>query len=161
MNTAPNPFVYGRVLTASDPACARIEYEAAILEAARNRGRLALCGDRRLGKSSLIERTLEINGTPVLRWDFHKLLSIDDLIRRCAEDFDSFVRNLSPIARRVTPWLREVGIGIQSIRLSYHGSGATLDLGAPTDHLKRILGYIGQVAQRRPFSLFIDELART
>ena len=158
MTHPPNPFVYGRVLSASDAACPRPQYEAAILETVRDKGRLALVGDRRLGKSSLVERTLEAHKQRVLRWDFQQLLSIDDLIRRCAEDFDTFVRGSSPVARRVTPWLREVGVGIQSIRVSYHGTGASLSVGAPTDHLKRLLGFVAQVALRRPFSLFIDEL---
>lgn len=154
----PNPFVYGRILGIADPACAREEYEEAILRTVRDRGRLALVGDRRHGKSTLIERTLAARKLPVLRWDFYKVLSMDDLVRRAAEDLDNFVRGLSPIARRVTPWLREVGVGIQAIRLSYRGAEATLSLGAPTDHLKRLLGYVAQVAARRPFSLFIDEL---
>lgn len=158
MTNPLNPFVYGRVLSASDAACPRPQYEVAILETVRNTGRLALVGDRRLGKSSLVERTLEAHKQRVLRWDFQQLLSIEDLIRRCAEDFDAFVRASSPVARRVTPWLREVGVGIQSIRVSYHGTGASLNIGAPTDHLKRLLGYVAQVARRRPFSLFIDEL---
>jgi hypothetical protein len=157
-DTRRNPFVYGRVLNAEDAACDRPSYESAILDAVKNKGRLALVGDRRLGKSSLVERTLEEHKEPLLRWDFQKVLSVDDLIRRAAEDLDTFVRRLSPIARRVTPWLREVGIGIQSIRLSYHGAQAALSVGAPTDHLKRLLGYLAQVAARRPFSLFIDEL---
>ena len=153
-----NPFIYGRVLNAEDAACDRPAYESAILDAIKNKGRLALVGDRRLGKSSLVERTLEGRKEPLLRWDFQKVLSVEDLVRRAAEDLDTFVRGLSPIARRVTPWLREVGIGIESIRLSYHGAQAALSVGAPTDHLKRLLGYLSQVAARRPFSLFIDEL---
>jgi hypothetical protein len=156
--TAPNPFVYGRVLRREDAACARPAYDTAILNAVRDRGRLALAGDRRLGKSTLIERTHEAKGYPLLRWDFHKVLSIDDLVRRAAEDLDAFVRDLSPIARRVTPWLREVGLGIADIRLTFHGAGAALSVRAPTDHLKRLLGYLAQLAKRRTFSLFIDEL---
>lgn len=103
-----NPFVYGRVLQPSHAACARPVYEAAILETARSSGRLALVGDRRLGKSSLVERTLAKAKQPVLRWDFHQILSMDDIVRRVAEEFDVFVRNLSPVARRITPWLREI-----------------------------------------------------
>jgi hypothetical protein len=154
----PNPFVYGRILSVADAACPRASYEEAILQTLRNKGRLALAGDRRLGKSSLIERTLATHKFLVLRWDFHKILSVEDLIRRAAEDLDSFVQGLSPIVRRVTPWLREIGVGIQEIRLSYHGASARLSLGAPTDHLKRLLKYLAQVSTRRSFSLFIDEL---
>jgi hypothetical protein len=157
-NLPPNPFVYGRILRAEDAACSRIAHEHAILSTARDGARLALVGDRRQGKSTLVERTLATHTLPLLRWDFHKILSIDDVIRRAAEDLDTFVRTLSPIARRVTPWLREVGVGIQDVRLSYHGASAKLSLGAPTDHLKRLLGYLAQVSARRPFSLFIDEL---
>jgi len=157
-STAANPFVYGRVLRLEDAACARPAYDAAILNAVRDRGRLALVGDRRLGKSTLIERTHQAKGYPLLRWDFHKVLSVDDLVRRAAEDLDAFVRDLSPVARRVTPWLREVGLGIEAIRLTFHGAGAALSVRAPTDHLKRLLGYLAPIARRRTFSLFIDEL---
>jgi hypothetical protein len=97
-------------------------------------------------------------GAPLLHWDFHKVYSAQDLVHRAAEDLERFVRELSPIARRVTPWLREVGLGIQDIKLSYHGVGAALSTRMPTDHLKRLLGYVAEIAKRRPFSLFIDEL---
>jgi hypothetical protein len=153
-----NPFVYGRVLSSQDAACRRPSYERAIEEIIANRGRLALVGDRRLGKSTLVERTHQVLGAPLLQWDFHKVYSAQDLVHRAAEDLERFVRGLSPIARRVTPWLREVGLGIQDIRLSYHGVGAALSTAMPTDHLKRLLGYVAEIAKRRPFSLFIDEL---
>lgn len=141
-----------------DAACARPTYEKAILEAIRNRGRLALAGDRRLGKSTLVQRTHEKHKLPILRWDFQAVLSLEDLVRRAAEDLESFVRNLSPIARRITPWLREIGTGVEDIRLSYHGVHASIRTAVPTDHLKRLLGYLGEIAKRRTFSLFIDEL---
>ena len=117
-----------------------------------------MVGDRRLGKSTLVERTHQALSAPLLHWDFHKIYSIDDLVHRAAEDLERFVRELSPIARKVTPWLREVGLGIQDIKLSYHGVGAALSTSMPTDHLKRLLGYVAEIAKRRPFSLFIDEL---
>ena len=153
-----NPFVYGRVLRGEDAACPRPVYERAILDAIRDRGRLALAGDRRLGKSTLVERTHQTHRHAFLRWDFQGVLSVDDLVRRAAEDLEGFVRSLSPLARRLTPWLREVGLGVESIRLSYHGVQASLRTAIPTDHLKRLLGYLGEIAKRRAFSLFIDEL---
>jgi len=154
----PNPFVYGRVLGLADSACPRPKYEAAILEVVRHAGRLALAGDRRLGKSTLIERTLAKTKHPTLRWDFHRVYSVDDLVHRGAEQLDTFVRGASPVARRLTPWLREIGLGIDSIRLSYQGAEAALRVRAPTDHLARLLGYISEIARRREICLFIDEL---
>lgn len=153
-----NPFVYGRILRISDAACPRPAYEKAILEAVHAKGRLALVGDRRLGKSTLVERTLAEVKEPLLRWDFHKILSMEDLVRRAAEDFEVFIRTLSPVARRITPWLREVGLGVENLRLSYHGAGASFRVGAPTDHLKRLLGYVAAVAAKRKLSFFVDEL---
>ncbi len=154
----PNPFVYGRVLGGQDAACPRPAYETAILDSIRNRGRLALAGDRRLGKSTLIERTHQTHGHAFLRWDFQSVLSVDDLVRRAAEDLESFIRSLSLLARRITPWLREAGIGVENIRLSYHGVQASIRTTIPTDHLKRLLGYVSEIAKRRAFSLFIDEI---
>ncbi len=142
-----NPFIYGRVLGSQDAACPRSTYERAIEEAIANRGRLALVGDRRLGKSTLVERTHQVLGAPLLHWDFHKVYSAQDLVHRAAEDLERFVRELSPIARKVTPWLREVGLGIQDIKLSYHGVGAALSTRMPTDHLKRLLGYVAEIAK--------------
>ena len=143
-----NPFIYGRVLGSQDAACPRSTYELAIEEAIANRGRLALVGDRRLGKSTLVERTHQVLGAPLLHWDFHKVYSAQDLVHRAAEDLERFVRELSPIARKVTPCLREVGLGIQDIKLSYHGVGAALSTRIPTDHLKRLLGYVAEIAKR-------------
>lgn len=55
------------MLAREDSACARPEYERAILATVRDKGRLALVGDRRLGKSTLIERTLASRAEPTLR----------------------------------------------------------------------------------------------
>lgn len=153
-----NPFVYGRVLSPDDAACARPDYEATILATVRDKGRLALVGDRRLGKSTLIERTLAARGEPSLRVDFHAVYSFDDLVHRFAEALDAYLRARSPLAKRVTPWLREVGLGLESIRVSFQGTEASFSTRPPTDHLVRLLGYVGEVAKRKPFALFIDEL---
>ena len=76
-------------MDAADAACARPVYERAILDVIKHKGRLALVGGRRLGKSSLVERTLEGLNEPLLRWDFQNVLPVEDLIRRAAEDFDT------------------------------------------------------------------------
>lgn len=76
------------------------------------------------------------------RADLDRLPPSEQRQRRAAEDFEVFIRTLSPVARRITPWLREVGLGVENLRLSHHGAGASFRVGAPTDHLKRLLGYI-------------------
>src|SRR5258708_35074826 len=61
MSTAaaiPNPFVYGRVLIPGKPFCSRPQLESSVLEAAVHQQRIVLLGERRMGKSSLVEHTL-------------------------------------------------------------------------------------------------------
>jgi hypothetical protein len=153
----PNPFVYGRVLAREDAACARPEYERAILTTVRDKGRLALVGDRRLGKSTLIERTLASRAEPTLRVDFHGVLSFDDLVHRFAESLEELLRQRSFVAKHVVPWLREVGLGLESIKLGFKGAEVALSTRVPTDQLVRLLGYVAAIAKRQSFCLFIDE----
>ena len=153
-----NPFASRRVLGIADAACSRPQFEASILVVVRDKGRLALAGDRRLGKSTLLERTLAAAKHPLLRWYFHRVCSVEDLVHPAAEQLDAFVRGSSLIARKLTPWLREIEVGIDSIRLSYQGTEAALGVRTPTDHLARPLGYVGEIAKRRDFALFTGEL---
>jgi hypothetical protein len=134
----PNPFVYGRVLAREDAACAHPEYERAILTTVRDKGRLALVGDRRLGKSTLIERTLASRAEPTLRVDFHGVLSFDDLVHRFAESLEELLRQRSFVAKHVVPWLREVGLGLESIKLGFKGAEIALSTRVPTDQLAAV-----------------------
>src|SRR5260221_236552 len=61
MSTAsaiPNPFVYGQVLIPGKSFCSRPKLESSVLEAAVHQQRIVLLGERRMGKSSLVEHTL-------------------------------------------------------------------------------------------------------
>ena len=153
-----NPFVYGRVLTAADAACARQELEARVKLTVRDDGRLALVGDRRMGKSSLVQRTLEELKVPMLRLNFHEVLDLTDVVMRTIADVERFLRNRSPLARRLVPWMREVGLEIRELRASFAGMEIKASVGLQTDHLKRAFGFIRDAAQRTPMALFIDEL---
>jgi hypothetical protein len=153
-----NPFVYGRVLTATDAACARPELEARVRQAVRDDARLALVGDRRMGKSSLVQRTLEQAAVPMLRLNYHEVLDISDVIMRTVTDLERFLRERSPVSRRLAPWLQEVGIELRDLRAKFAGVEITAAVGRQTDHLKRVFGYIRDTAARAPLALFIDEL---
>lgn len=74
-----NPFIYGRILRLEDPACSRPELERSIVRAFEKRERLALYGDRRLGKSTLVTRTLAARKAPCLVIDLLGLKSIEGL----------------------------------------------------------------------------------
>jgi hypothetical protein len=153
-----NPFVYGRVLTAADAACARPPLEDRILETVRNDGRLALVGDRRMGKSSAVQRTLEAARVPMLRLNFHEVLDLADVVLRTLADIERYLQQRSPVSRRLAPWLREAGLEIRELRVALGGLELKAAVGLPAEHLKRIFGFIRDAAQRDPMALFIDEL---
>lgn len=153
-----NPFVYGRVLTAADAACARPPLESRVKQAVRDDGRLALVGDRRMGKSSVVQRTLEAAKVPMLRLNYHEVLDLPDVVMRTLADLERFLRNRSPLARRVVPWMREVGVEIKEVRAAVAGLEIKASVGLQADHLKRVFGFIRDAAERTPMALFIDEL---
>jgi len=153
-----NPFVYGRVLTAADAACPRPELEERVRQTVRDDGRLALVGERRMGKSSLVQRTLETRDVPMLRLNYHEVLDLPDVVMRTLADIDRFLRNRSPVSRRLVPWLREAGLEIRELRASLAGMEIKVAVGLQTEHLKRAFGFIRDAAGRAPMALFIDEL---
>ena len=55
---SPIPLVYGQVLIPGKPFCARPKLESSVPEAATHQHRIVLLGERRMGKSSLVEHTL-------------------------------------------------------------------------------------------------------
>lgn len=158
MTPLKNPFVYGRVLTAKDAACVRADLEARVLAAIRDNARIALVGDRRMGKSSLVHRTLEAAGVPMLRLSYHEVVDMGDLILRTVTDFERLLRERSVVAKKLAPWLKEIGLDVREIRASFAGVELSGGLGVPTDHLKRVFGLIRDAASRDGFVLFIDEL---
>ena len=85
MSTAaaiPNPFVYGQVLIPGKPFCSRPQLESSVLEAAANQRRIVLLGERRMGKSSLVEHTLTRPDRVLVAVDLRGLDSVEDFIDR-------------------------------------------------------------------------------
>ena len=91
MRTLKNPFVYGRVLTAKDEACARTELEERLFAAVRNDGRIALVGERRMGKSSVVQRTLEKSKVSMLRLNYHEVVDMADVVMRTTTELERFL----------------------------------------------------------------------
>jgi len=152
-----NPFVYGRILTAKDAACPRPEVEARVNATIRDNARLALNGDRRMGKSSLVGRNLDVQGTPMLRLNYMDVMDLADVVIRTVIELERFLRDRSAVAKKIVPWMREIGVEVKELRLGFAGLEAKTG-GIPSDHLKRVFGYIRDVSDRGPMGLFIDEL---
>lgn len=158
MKHPKNPFVYGRILTAADAACPRPELEERVRRAVQDDARLALVGDRRVGKSSLVQRTLEEAGVPMLRISYHEVLDLTDVTMRTLFELDRFLRERSAVAKRVTPWMREVGLAVRELSAEIGGVGVSVSTALEANHLKQVFGHIRDAAKRGPMSVFIDEL---
>ena len=78
----PNPFVYGQVLIPGKPFCSRPQLESSVLEAAVHQQRIVLLGERRMGKSSLVEHTLTRADRVLVAVDLRGLDSVEDCIDR-------------------------------------------------------------------------------
>lgn len=158
-STPTNPFIYGRILRLDDPACSRPELERTIVHSFEKRERLALYGDRRLGKSTLVTRTLAARKAPCLVIDLLGLKSIEGLCAVMVGALEEYVRQRSMLIRKITPWLREIGLDLKDIRLLLSRGGAHLEMSTAqsTDTLRRLLDRIGQLAERAPLAVFFDE----
>jgi hypothetical protein len=77
---------------------------------------------------------------------------------RTLADTERFLRDRSPVARRLVPWLREAGIQVRELRLAAAGMEIKATAGLQTEHLKSAFGFIRDAAGRAPMALFIDEL---
>jgi hypothetical protein len=141
-STPTNPFIYGRILRLDDPACSRPELERAIARSFEKRERLALYGDRRLGKSTLVTRTLAAQKAPCLVIDLLGLKSIEGLCAVMVGALEEYVRQRSMLIRKITPWLREIGLDLKDIRLLLSRGGMHLEMSTAqsTDTLGRLLG---------------------
>jgi len=88
----PNPFVYGQVLVPGRPFCARPTLEAQVLEAAQTQSRIVLVGERRMGKSSLVEHTLKDSSHVLVSVDLRGLISVEDFIDRLTMHLSSALK---------------------------------------------------------------------
>lgn len=154
-----NPFIYGRVLHPNEPACSRPELDLRLARAVKGRERIALSGDRRQGKSSLVPRAVAGQGATLLTLDLLGVRNTDGLCSSLAIQFDEFLRSRSMIARKLAPWLREIGIDVREFRgqLAAGPAGLAIGLGQEQTGLLRMLDRIGQIGRRTPLAVFIDE----
>lgn len=111
-----------------------------------------------MGKSTLVQRTLELARVPMLRLNYHEVIDMQDVIVRTVVELERFLRDRSPVARKLVPWMRECGLELREIRSAISGNTISASIGVPSDHLKRVFGYIRDAQDRAPFALFVDEL---
>src|ERR1700753_2525598 len=113
----PNPFVYGQVLVPGRPFCARPALEERVLEAARNQSRIVLLGERRMGKSSLVEHTLKESSHLLVSVDLRGLISVEDFIDRVTMHLESALRAHRAVLKHLPAPLQDAFSLLDEVKL--------------------------------------------
>ncbi len=153
-----NPFVYGQVLMPGRPYCNRPTLEKQVLQAARNRQRMVLLGDRRIGKSSLVEHTLGEAGELFLTIDLRGLASPADFIDRLSVGLEAFLNHNRALTKKIPPALQVALEHIEKLRLSIPGLiGIELKSKPVASTVIQAMQTVSKVSEWRPFTVFLDE----
>lgn len=155
----PNPFIYGRVLLAGRPFCPRPEMESALIEASDSQQRVVLLGERRMGKSSLVEHTLGGPDRMLLSVDLRGLDSVIDFIDRLLSRLAKMLEAHRPLLKHLPPAFKEALSFVSNLRVSIGGGLLEIQAGAQVKASTVIeaMGALERVSQWRPFTVFFDE----
>jgi len=161
MSTAaaiPNPFVYGQVLIPGKPFCSRPQLESSVLEAAANQGRIVLLGERRMGKSSLVEHTLTRRDRVLVAVDLRGLDSVEDFIDRLLLRLSTTLEAHRALTKHLPEPLKEALAFIGEVNLSLHGIlSVSARAKAKASSVIRAMDAIERASRWRPLVVFFDE----
>jgi uncharacterized protein len=153
----PNPFVYGQVLLPGRPFCARPALEQQVLAAAEQHGRLVLLGERRMGKSSLVEHTLG-TGHVLLSIDLRGLVSVEDFIDRLLLKLETALIEHKPVTKHLPGPFKEALAHLSEVKVSLHGIvELTAKPKAKASTVMRALETLNRASRWRPLVIFFDE----
>jgi hypothetical protein len=153
-----NPFVYGQVLIPGKPFCPRPLLESSVLEAATHQQRIVLMGDRRMGKSSLVEHTLTHPDRILVAIDLRGLDSVDDFIDRLLLRLSTTLEAHRMLTKHLPEALKEALAFISEVSLSVHGILSVSAKGKPrASTVIRAMDAIERASRWRPLVVFFDE----
>lgn len=155
----PNPFIYGQVLLPGRPFCPRPELEAAVLQAANSRARIVLMGERRMGKSSLVEHTLGGTESLLVPVDLRGLDSTDDFIDRLLLRLSTKLEDQRPLSKHLPAGFKEALSFVSGLRVSL---GGVIELQTAPAKVKastvvQALQAVERASRWRPVVMFFDE----
>jgi uncharacterized protein len=161
MNTLepiPNPFVYGRVLVPGKPFCSRPALESSLLEAAANQQRIVLMGERRMGKSSLVEHTLTQPDRILVAVDLRGLDSVEDFIDRLLLRLSTTLEAHRALTKHLPEPLKEALAFISEVNVSLHGILSVSAKARPkASTVIRAMDAIERASRWRSLVVFFDE----
>jgi len=154
----PNPFVYGQVLMPGKPFCPRPRLESSVLEAASHQQRIVLLGDRRMGKSSLVEHTLTRPDRILVAVDLRGLDSVDDFIDRLLLRLSTTLEAHRTLTKHLPETLKEALAFIGEVNVSLHGILSVSTKTKPkASTVIRAMDAIERASRWRPLVVFFDE----
>jgi hypothetical protein len=153
-----NPFVYGRVLMPGRPFCSRPELESTVLEAAANQQRIVLLGDRRMGKSSLVEHTLDRPDRILVTVDLRGLDSVADFVDRLLLKLHAALETHRPVVKHLPAPLKDALAFIAEVNVNLHGILQVTARAKPkASTVIRAMDAIERASRWRPLAVFLDE----
>jgi len=154
----PNPFVYGQVLIPGKPFCTRPQLESAVLEAAQNQQRIVLLGERRMGKSSLVEHTLSQPERILISVDLRGLDSVEDFIDRLMLRLSTTLEAHRALTKHLPERLKEALAFVSEVNVSLHGILSVTTKGkSKASTVIRAMDAIERASRWRPLAVFFDE----
>ena len=153
-----NPFVYGQVLMPGKPFCTRPQLESSVLQAAAHQQRIVLLGERRMGKSSLVEHTLTGSERILVAVDLRGLDSVDDFVDRVLLRLSTALDAHRPVAKHLPEALRAALAFISEVNVSLHGILSVSAKAKPkASTVIRVMDAIERASRWRPLIVFFDE----
>ena len=153
-----NPFVYGRVLMPGRPFCSRPELESTVLEAAANQQRIVLLGDRRMGKSSLVEHTLDRPDRILVTVDLRGLDSVADFVDRLLLKLHAALETHRPVVKHLPAPLKDALAFIAEVNVNLHGILQVTARAKPkASSVIRAMDANERASRWRPLAVFLDE----
>jgi AAA+ ATPase superfamily predicted ATPase len=157
-DTIPNPFVYGQILLPGKPFCSRPELEASVLEAAGSQQRIVLLGERRMGKSSLVEHTLDGAERILVPVDLRGLDSMADFIDRLLLKLSTKLEAHRLLLKHLPVALKEALSFIAEVNVNLHGILQVSARAKPkASTVIRAMDAVERASRWRPLVIFFDE----
>jgi hypothetical protein len=157
-NNIPNPFIFGQILLPGRPFCPRPELETAVVQAADSRQRIVLLGERRMGKSSLVEHTLGGTDHLLIPVDLRGLDSVEDFIDRLLLRLSTKLEEQRPLLKHLPPAFKEALSFLSDLKVNIAGLveiQARPKVKAST--VIQAMNAIERVSHWRPLVVFFDE----
>ena len=156
----PNPFIFGQVLGAGAPFCARPPLERSIRETVDNRQRLVLLGDRRMGKTSLVEHTLADGDSLLVSVDLLGLASVEDFMDRVLARLETVLSSKRLLTKHLPPSMKEALSAVSSLRVDLPFVQVEAK---PTkaSTVMQVMGLLARVSEWKPLTVFFDEFQET